>query len=229
VVFLSGLSFLSLAADPTWVYKGLERGVSAAAAQVLAQLLYVVAVAALVQTPEDVLRVPVAQFAGEFAAAAALLFGLPLLGWRWPRAAWGLGRRLLVSAGFLTASRVLRTLIVTFDVVLLGFMVAASEVGLYTAAYRFCFLLMAIAGAVSAAYLPAFTRVAAEGAEALRDQLSEALRMSLLIGAPLVAGSMVIAAGSSSSTTFLGTPSWCCTKPVYRLFCMAALRRSTSP
>jgi O-antigen/teichoic acid export membrane protein len=190
VVFLSGLSFVSLAADPSWVYRGLERPVGAAA-QVLAQLLYVAGVATLVHDPSDVTRVPVAQFGGEI--VAALVFGLPLLGWRWPGAAWALGRRLLASAGFLTASRVLRTLILTFDVVFLGFTVAAADVGLYTAAYRFCFLLMAIGGAVNAGYLPSFTRAAAEGPTAVRDLLSEALRTSLMIGAPLVAGSIAIA------------------------------------
>lgn len=190
VVFLSGLSFVSLAADPSWVYRGLERPVGAAA-QVLAQLLYVAGVATLVHDPSDVTRVPVAQFGGEI--VAALVFGLPLLGWRWPGTAWALGRRLLASAGFLTASRVLRTLILTFDVVFLGFTVAAADVGLYTAAYRFCFLLMAIGGAVNAGYLPSFTRAAAEGPAAVRDLLSDALRTSLLIGAPLVAGSIAIA------------------------------------
>ena len=190
VVFLSGLSFISLAADPSWVYRGLERPVGAVP-QVLAQLLYVAGVATLVHHPNDVTRVPVAQFGGEI--VAALVFGLPLLGWRWPHTAWALGRGLLARAGFLTASRVLRTLILTFDVVLLGFTVAAADVGLYTAAYRFCFLLMAIAVAVNAAYLPSFTRAAVEGPDAVRALLSDALRTSLLIGAPLVAGSIAIA------------------------------------
>lgn len=191
VVFLSGLSFISLAADPSWVYRGLERPVGAAP-QVLAQFLYVAGVATLVHDPSDVTRVPVAQFGGEI--VAALVFGLPLLGWRWPGTAWALGRRLLASAGFLTASRVLRTLILTFDVVFLGFTVAAAHVGLYTAAYRFCFLLMAVAGAVNAAYLPSFARAATRGPESVRDALSNALHMSVMIGAPLVAGSIAIAA-----------------------------------
>lgn len=190
VVFLSGLSFVSLAADPSWVYRGLERPVGAAA-QVLAQLLYVGGVATLVHDSSDVTRVPVAQFGGEI--IAALVFGLPLLGWRWPPTAWALGRRLLAGAGFLTASRVLRTLILTFDVVLLGFTVAAADVGLYTAAYRFCFLLMAIGGAVNAGYLASFARAAADGPDAVRGVLSDALRTSVLIGAPLVAGSIAIA------------------------------------
>ena len=191
VVLLSGLSFVSLAFDPSWVYRGLERP-TGALGQVLAQLLYVAGVATLVHDPGDVIHVPLAQFAGE--ALAALTFGLPLLAWPWPAAAWSLGRRLLASAGFVTAGRVLRLLILTFGVVMLGFTVAASELGLYTAAYRVCFLLMAIAGAVQFAYLPSFTRAAAEGPHAVRAQLSDALRTSLLIGAPLVGGSIAIAA-----------------------------------
>jgi len=190
VVVLCGLSFFSLAADPTWVFRAIEHPL-AAAPQVIAQMAYLAGVVFLVHDPGDVIRVPLVVFGGEL--AAAVIVGAPLLFKGLPKATWAFGRSLLRHARFLGAGRVLRTVVITFDVVLLGFLAQPVDLGLYTAAYRFCFLLMAIAVAVNAAYLPLFTRAAAEAPTRFRREVSAALSTSLIIGAPLVTGSIVIA------------------------------------
>lgn len=191
VVLLSGLSFFSLAIDPVWVLKGLERPVAAALNVVLAQVVYASAVVVLIQGPESVGLVPVLQFAGEL--CAALLFGAVVM--RRARPSWSATDALQVlrSARYLGLARVLRTIVITFDVVLLGFLATNYDLGLYSAAYRLTFLLMAVAAAISSAYLPSYARVAGTGAATIRHLLETSLEAAVLVGAPLVAGAVALA------------------------------------
>ncbi len=191
VVLLYGLSFFSLAVDPTWVFKGLERPLLAGAGLVVSQVIYALGVVLLIQEPSDVTRVPVLQFAGELTAAT----GLCLLLFRHgrPRVALADGWRLLQRAGYLSLARMLRTLVISSDILLLGFLTTDYQVGLYSAAYRVAFLLMAVAGSISAAYMPSYTRVIQGDNAGVRRLVETSLSMALLIGAPLVAGVIVTA------------------------------------
>ena len=191
VVLLTGLTFFSFSIDPTWVLRGLERPVLAGAGLVLAQAIYAGAVVATVHGPDDVVLVPVLQFAGELTAALVLCVVL-LRGARLSLALSD-GLKLLQSSRYLGLARLLRTLVVTFDVVLLGFLATDRDLGLYTAAYRFTFLLMSIGSAVGSAYLPLYTRAMANGSEPTRRLLETSLGVATTIGAPLVAGSIVTA------------------------------------
>ncbi len=191
VIVLSGLSFLTLAVDTSWAYKGLERNRPVAISMILGQTLFVVLVLLFVRGPGDVVYVPVAQFTGEVVAASVLTMLLLRVGpveWHFSE-----GLRILRSSGNLLASQILRTLIFNFDVLLLGFLLGEKPVGLYVAPYRFCFLLLAIAVAIQTSYLPAFTRAAAVGPAALGEITKRAMAFSAAVGAPLVVGGMVVA------------------------------------
>src|SRR5438034_5937164 len=61
VIVLSGLSFLTLAVDTSWAYKGLERNRPVAVSMILGQTLFVVLVLLLVRSSGDVVYVPVAR------------------------------------------------------------------------------------------------------------------------------------------------------------------------
>ena len=191
VIVLSGLSFLTLAVDTSWAYKGLERNRPVAVSMILGQTLFVVLVLLFVRSPGDVVYVPVAQFTGEVVAASVLTMLLLRVGtvkWHFSE-----GLRILRSSGNLLASQILRTLIFNFDVLLLGLLLGEKPVGLYVAPYRFCFLLLAIAAAIQASYLPAFTRAAAVGPAALGEITKRAIAFSAAVSAPLVVGGMVVA------------------------------------
>jgi O-antigen/teichoic acid export membrane protein len=194
VVVVTGLSFFALALDTSWVYKGLERTRRVAAAQIIGQLLFVAAVLAVVRTPDHVVAVPVAQFAGEL--IAAVLLGIPLVAMaRSGRVRLQLreGWRILRSSAIWAVSRLLRTLIFTFAVVLLGVMLGEWEVGIYTAAYRVCFLLLAISYATQNSYLPAFTRASGEAPERLTEVATRSLQLALTLALPLVVGGILVA------------------------------------
>jgi O-antigen/teichoic acid export membrane protein len=83
--------------------------------------------------------------------------------------------------------------VISSDIVLLGFLTTDHQVGLYSAAYRVAFLLMAVAASVSAAFLPSYARAAQDDTADTKSLVETSMGTAMLIGAPLVAGVMVTA------------------------------------
>ena len=191
VILFAGLLLFAMAMDGGWILKGLEQSRMVGVAQVLGQILFVALVFLLVHAPVDIAFAPLAQFIGEF--AAALLLGVWIFHAHRPRIDWRRGFSVLRAAGFLIVSRVFRTLIFSFDVLLLGFLLTQQDVGLYTAPYRVVFLLLAIAVAIYAAYLPAYTRAAELKDGQLSDLVNRSLELAAAAGIPLAVGGMVLA------------------------------------
>ena len=190
VLLLSTLSLFSLALDTSWVYKGLGRNRVIALTLVVSQLIYLGGVLVFVRDPANVIRVPVLQFGGELVAALVLLF---LLFRTIRKPSFRRGLILARQSGYITVSRVMRSLIVTFDVVLLGILATRRDVGLYSAGYRICFLLAAIAVATHVVYLPSVTRASMVGPVALRAVLQHSVALTATVMLPLVAGAVVLA------------------------------------
>jgi len=191
VLMLSSLILLPVSLDPGWVYRGLERTRFVGATLFLSQLIYLAGVLILVRFPADVVRVPPVQFAGELLAALVLLAFLSRSGV--PRPSFRGGIRLLRQSGLITVTRLLRSLIVTFDLMLLGIMASKREVGLYSAAYRVCLMLTAIAVATHVVFIPAVTRAAAVGPAEVSTVLKRSLALTGAVMLPLVVGGMVLA------------------------------------
>ncbi|MBA3342506.1 MAG: flippase [Gemmatimonadaceae bacterium] len=191
-VLLVGMMVLvSLALDTSWVYRGLSRNRTAGLALLLAQSAYLAGVIVLVSSPKDVVRVPLIQFAGDMLAAFMLL-GL-LFGRTIPRPSLIGGMALLRQSGFITVSRLLRALIVTFDILLLALLASNSDVGLYTAAYRVCLLVTTIAMATHVVFLPGLVESAAAGPERVTTVMSRSLSLTSAVIIPLVVGGIVLA------------------------------------
>ena len=190
VLALTGLSLVSIALDTSWVYKGTGRARRVGVALLSGQVLAVALLLVLIRVPNDVVRVPVIQFVADIVAAGYLAAPLLSRAWLSPQVSEGL--RLLKSSGLITLSRILRTLIVTIDVVMLGFMATSEQVGWYSAAYRVVFFVMAISYASHVAWLPAVTRAVAQR-RSVDAELSGSLRLSLVVTLPFVVGGIMIA------------------------------------
>jgi len=145
-----------------------------------------------VNEPRDVLLVPVAQFLGEM--SAAMMLAVPLFRSEKIRVNLREGLSILRSSSFWAVSRLMRMLMYTFSVVLLGFLLGEREVGLYTAPYRICFLLVAIAAVIHSSYLPAITRAATQGMEQAAAAAERSLNLTATIAAPLIVGGVITSA-----------------------------------
>ncbi len=193
VILLMSLSLFALAIDTSWVYKGLERNHRVGIAVILGQVLYVGALLLFVKDVNDVLIVPLAQFVGEMSAALLLLIPL-LIPFGKIKLNLREGWQLLQSSGYLTVTRILRAIIYSFDIVLIGFWLGEREVGLYTAPYRICFVFVAIAAAIHISYLPSITRAFADGTGQAQEVANRAINLGATIAAPMVVGGMILAA-----------------------------------
>jgi len=188
LVRLAGLALFPLALDSSWACKGLGQGGRVAAAMVAGQGVSVVVLLLLVRGPADVAWVPVAQFIGELLAALALLLPLAVRARRW---VFGAAFALLRRAAAPGATSLLRAIILTFDVVLLGLLGRQADVGAYTAAYRVTFLVLGIGVALTTSLWPAAAR--AQTPAALGQVITRALELLAAIGLPLVVGGIVLA------------------------------------
>ena len=191
VVLLTGLSFFSLALDTTWVHKGLEQNRRVGFAILLTEIIYVALLFLLVHRPSDVIFVPLALFAGQIAAACFL--GKSLFHQSKIRVHLHQGWSFFVQCKFLVVTKLLRTLIFSFDIVLLGLIATEYEVGLYVAAYRICYFLLAFSNIISFSYLPGFTRVVSESLNDVTDLASRSAEMSWFIALPFVFGGVIAA------------------------------------
>lgn len=191
VVLLSGLTLVPLAVDTRWVYRGLARNRWVGVSMVLGQAIYVACLFVVVRDPEDVLWVLPALALGELVGAGYL--ALPLIR-EWNKRvdlekAWGVLR----SSGFLVSSGILGALTKTTDVVLIALLLGEAQVGLYSAAYRICFLVVALAVALHSAYLPRLARAAAEGVEVTSALTLRAFKSAASLAIPLVVGGWILA------------------------------------
>ena len=155
LVRLSGLTLIALALDVSWAYKGLERGGRVAGAVISGQVVMLAAILLLVRDARDVRWVPISQFLGEGFAALVLLVPLVV---RARSVRFGAAVTLFRSATLPGITRVARALIFTFDVLLLGYLGQRADLGLYTAAYRVCLLVLAVQLAVNSSYWAAGAR-----------------------------------------------------------------------
>ena len=196
IILLMSLSLFALAIDTSWVYKGLERNHRVGIALVLGQILYVGTLLLFVKDINDVLIVPLAQFFGEMIAALLLLIPLLIPFYRVGGIKLNLngGWEMLKSSGFWTISRLLRAIVYSFDVLLIGFWLGEREVGLYTAPYRVCFLFVALAVAIYTSYLPSITRAFTQNIEQVGEIAGRSINLGATFAAPMVVGGVILAA-----------------------------------
>lgn len=190
VTWLFALSVIPLALDTGWVYKGLGRTGTVGAALLVAQISGLALVLLFVSSPSDVARVPLIQLAGDLAAAAFLL--IPLMRGRWVRPAAAAVRSMALRSRMITVSRVLRTIVVSLDVVILGLMASSREVGWYSAAYRIVFFVMAMLYAAHVTFLPEIARWAS-APRALAGILSRSIGLAVTVTIPFVVGGALVA------------------------------------
>lgn len=189
VVILTAVAALPQALNVAWAYKALGKNVRVGVSLVVAQVVLLTGVLVFTRTESDVATVPLLVVVSE-ATAAVVMIGLL---WRgWPAGSFGSGARVVQGAGTAVVNRLLRTLIVTADMVLLGLLSTSAQVGIYSAAYRVCFLLTAVAAAAHVVFQPALVRAAADE-QAASVVLADSLWLSWSVGFPLVAGGIVVA------------------------------------
>ena len=158
-----GLTLLAVGFSTRWVHLGLERSARVAIARVAGEATMLAVGLALVRSPADLVRVPLAQLAGDFLASVVLLIWLRRLGHRIGAAFdWELIRPILRRAVPLVASALLGLMIYNADFIFLRAMRGPADVGYYAAAYTLISFLINLGIAYSLSLLPTLTRLRSE-------------------------------------------------------------------
>ncbi|HEY2971457.1 MAG TPA: flippase [Pyrinomonadaceae bacterium] len=194
VLLLFGLCLFAQALNLKWVFLGQQKMTRVAAGLVVAQVVFAVSVFALVRSPAQLLLVPLLRLASDVALAAyfAWAFAKEHGSLRLPltlREA-----RVILRPGLTMG--VLETLQVinyNFDAVLLGFLVGATTVGWYSAAYRPVTVALAMPMTYFIGLFPVLSSAFTENKDEFRTIVSRSLRLATSLGIPLGVGGAMLA------------------------------------
>ena len=186
LLVLFGMRAFSQALDLWWVFMGQERMRLVAIGLVIAQVVFAGAVFALVQDPGDVLWVPVVQLAGNLAMAGYFYQRFVASQHTWLVRPTFQGIRQALAPSFtLGASRGLALLSFNFDTLLIGFLLNAAAVGLYSAAYRPLTAVLIISATYGLGLFPALSRAFSENHQQFRELVLRSLRLTAICAIPV--------------------------------------------
>ncbi len=189
VILAYSLTFLSFASNLKWGFQAREQNGVVAAALVVSQAAYLAGVLLWVRGPGDAPRVPLLLFAAELAGATLLLVRYRRQGFRlWVPRSVRLSWTLLREAMPLAATRLVRTLTVNFDLLVLGMVAAPAAVGIYVAVSRISLFLRELGELYYFALFPQLSRAASGPAAGFAAVGRVGLRHAMIIILPVAVG-----------------------------------------
>jgi O-antigen/teichoic acid export membrane protein len=195
LLVLFGLRAFSQSLDLRWVFMGQEKMRSVATGLIIAQVVFAGAVFGLVRGPADVVWVPIVQLVGNLAMAGYFYYRFvasertPLV-----RPTFRGIRQALGPSLTLGASRGLALLSFNFDTLLLGFLLGATAVGLYNAAYRPLTALLTVSATYGLGLFPALSRAFSENSQQFSELVLRSLRLTAICAIPIGVGGSFLAA-----------------------------------
>ena len=220
LLVLFGLTLFTQAANLKWVFMGREEMTRVAAGLVIAQIVFAVAIFALIRSPESALWVPVLRLAGE-AATVAFFWRLFATRHGGRRLAFTLrgARDILGPSLIMGVSHGLALLNYNFDSVLLGFFLGSAAVGWYNAAYKPVTMALAMPLTYFDGLYPVLSRAHVEDPETFRTIVTRSLRLTAIFGLPLgVSGAFL----AEPIIGFLFGPAYMNAVPVLRVLSWSA-------
>jgi O-antigen/teichoic acid export membrane protein len=195
VLAIFGLTLLPMGATTRWVHLGLERARDVSVSRLLAELIRVSLLVATVHGPADLVRAPLAHFAGEAAAAFFLFIALHRRGVKLElRVDGGVVRDLLRRGSPLLVTNLLALVIYNADVVVLGVFRGETEVGLYLAAYTLINFVGVLGNTATLVAIPSLSRLRGtddRGIALFRTSIAQVVT----IGLPVAVGGAMVAPG----------------------------------
>ncbi len=187
------LTLLPLAANPKWVLLGLERTGAIAVTRLMGEVVVLGVALLFVRHEADLLRVPLAQLAGDGVVCVALFVVLAVNGLKiLPR--WDLKMALPIfkSATPLVVQALLGLVTYNADILFLRAFKGEVSVGHYGAAYTLISFLGSLAAAYGMTLIPALTRLQ-DRPEEEQGLFHTALAQAYAVSLPIAMGGMFLA------------------------------------
>jgi PST family polysaccharide transporter len=187
------ISFLTVVGGllfPTWLYQGVEKMGHVAARDFVAKALATVLIFVLVHRESDyIIAAAIQPLAAAVAGALSLLMAPRVCGVRFAIPTWRATYDMLREGWPVFLSMAALSLSASTNIVILGFVATAAQVGYYMAAFRLIVALRMLVIPISTALYPHVSRMAATSEE---SAMRFVRKYALYIAAPFVAGSLLL-------------------------------------
>ncbi|MBZ5537313.1 MAG: flippase [Acidobacteriia bacterium] len=192
LMLLYGLTLITSVFSLQWVFQAFEKMKFVATGNVLGQLVFSALVLLFLKRPTQFLWIPVFQITGEVVSTLYLLFlfrrDIGPVHFNFKFHAWS---KILKDSLPMGLSSVFTLIMINFDMVLLGFLKPASDVGQYSAAYKFIGFFSSFVLLYNRNLLPAVSRC--KGNPSLLQHISKRTqKYTLLLSVPLAVGGAMV-------------------------------------
>jgi O-antigen/teichoic acid export membrane protein len=161
VVAAFAVTLIPVGVNTRFVHLGFEHGGFAASGRVVGEALILLLLLVLVRSPDDVLRVPLAQLLGYGVGAVLLAWWMRVYGIALrPRLEWAVLRPLLRRSLHVVGAAMLGLIAYNSDLIILRYTHGAEMAGYYAAAYMPLSLAINVGIAYRMSLLPALARLA---------------------------------------------------------------------
>jgi O-antigen/teichoic acid export membrane protein len=193
VLAVYAVTLLAVAGGTRWIFYGLERGTAIAVTRTCGEVVMAGLVVLFVHGPSDVVRAPIAQVAGDTAAAVLLALWLTRRGYKLSLGLdWQMAAPVFRRALPLVLAALLGLVIYNSDLIFLRAFSGTRTVGYYAAAYSLISLLVNLGLSYRVSLLPSLTRLVAHSAQQ-RELYSAAMAHVFAIAIPLGLGGFLLA------------------------------------
>ncbi len=192
LMLLYGLTLISSVFSLQWVFQAFEKMKFVAAANVIGQLVFSALVLLFLNRPAQFLWIPVFQVAGEIVSTLYLILhfrrNFGPVHFTFSLHTWS---GILKDSIPMGLSSVFTLIMINFDMVLLGFLKPASDVGQYSAAYKIINFFSSFVLLYNRNLLPAVSRC--KGNPSMLQHISERTqKYILLLSLPLAVGGAMV-------------------------------------
>jgi O-antigen/teichoic acid export membrane protein len=187
-----GLTLLTQAWNPEFIFQGLERMAGIATWRILIQLLYLIPVVLFVHSRQNLVQTPIFRFAAEYTAVVitAILVWKVVGGLHWHSVDVQIWSRYIRESVVIALSVLVIRVYYSFDTFMLGMLDRPETVGWYNAALKIVQLLIAMAGIIQASFAPVIAKEAGDSARL--DRVISRFGILLTFVGTLAAGTVIV-------------------------------------
>jgi O-antigen/teichoic acid export membrane protein len=194
LILLYGLGVFTFSLTLDWVFMGIEKMQYLAISRIIQQISYVALIFLLIRRPEQILTIPLIQFASAVLAILILTYVF-VRKFAFYKINFNLGawKNILKASLPMGFSFIMIQIYYNFDVILLGFMKSEKEVGWYSSAYKIILLINTIGLIYYSAIFPLISKYYKSSMEKLKLLLGYTSKLMVTVVVPLGVGGVFAA------------------------------------
>lgn len=193
LLLLYGLSLFVKTFSLNWTFAALRRMEFYGLTQIILQFVYMLCTFILVKTYKDIYYIPIAFIIGHITCVLytwfmhrrivkSISFVINLTVWK---------RMLKISLPMIL-SYIIGRIYLSFSIIYIGFIGDKSEVGLYNAAFKIIFLLIAIREILVSVVYPLLSKYYIESKEKLKKIMQGFIKIAILFALPVTTGGILL-------------------------------------